>query len=55
MKRYLVTFTIHLGSNCMEETNFVAFNCYDNAKDVYKMLCDNGNITDCFLSEVEDN
>ena len=41
------------GSGCMEETNFVAFNCYDNAKDVYKMLCDSGNITDCFLSEVE--
>lgn len=55
MKKYLVTFTMHLNKPIMEETGFIAFNCHENAKEIYDVLCAHALITDCFLSEVEED
>ena len=53
-KKYLVTFTLHLDDG-VEETGFIALQCHKNAKEVYEMFCAHGNVTDCYLSAIEDD
>ena len=58
-KKYLVTFTMRLLRaelpDAFEETSCVAFSCYDNAKELYRMLLDHGDVTDCYFSEIIDD